>query len=216
MKDAADSASLFVPGVPDIVHPLGSLAFVMLPATGRYVPSSRWRPEVSIEGRNYWCTISAPDGRVVATAVGSGHDLPAVDVLPAGEEFAQECARMPTIGSCVPGAGLETVTQHLVAEQLLSSWCQRLSARALVWASAGGGEQGRWQAEPALSSSVASDVAVLCDSRADAAWVWADGTRVQARPEDERLHHVDRIDKGAWPRDLNRPNEGDATSARWT
>lgn len=215
MKDVADSASLFIPGDPDIVHPLGSLEFVMLPATGRYVPSARWRPEVTLDGLDYWCTISAPDGQVVATATGSGHGLPSVEVTSEGREFAGECARMPTIGTCAPGAGLETVTQHLVAEELLSSWCRHHSARALVWASAEGGEQGRWQAEPGLSSSVASDVAVLCDSRADAAWVWVDGTRVQARPEDERLHHVDRVDKGTWPTCLTLLNEVGPISARW-
>lgn len=63
VKDAADSTGLFVPGAPDIVHPLGSLEFVMLPATGRYVPSSQWRPKVVLDGQDYRCTIVAPDGR---------------------------------------------------------------------------------------------------------------------------------------------------------
>ena len=199
MTDVADSAGLFVPGSPDIVHPQGTLEFVMLPATGRYVPSSRWRPDVALEGQDYQCTISATDGQIVAMAVGSGHSLPRVEVTPAGHEFAQACARMPKIGSCVPGAELETVVQHLVAEELLSSWCRQHSLGSLVWASVEGGEQGRWRSEPALSPSVASDVAVLCDSRPDAAWVWSDGTRAPARAEDSRLHHVDRVDNGPWP-----------------
>lgn len=215
VKDVADSARPFIPGVYEVVHPLGSLQFVMLPATGRYVPSSHWRPEVAVHGQDYWCTISAPDGQIVATGVGSGHALPSVEVTAAGKEFADECARMPSLGVCVPGLGAETVTQHLVAEELLSRWCRHQSARALVWASVEGGEQGKWQFEPALSSSVARDVAVLCDSRTDAAWVWADGTRVQARSQDERLQHVDRVDKTVWPTWPTRDNDVGPNAGRW-
>ncbi|MEW1938424.1 hypothetical protein AB0331_13780 [Dietzia maris] len=215
MRDAADSTGQFVPGVPDIVHPLGSLEFVMLPATGRYVPSSQWWPEVTLEGQDYRCAIMAPDGQIAATAAGSGHELPWVDLNPAGATFAAECARMPTIGSCVPGAELETVIQHLVAEELLSNWCHRRSARALVWASVEGAERGLWQAESGLSSMVAGDVAVLCDSRADAAWVWSGGTRVPAWQSDERLRHVERVDKRTWPTGLERLNDGGPLSARW-
>lgn len=214
MKDAEGSADVFVPGMPDIVHPLGSLEFVMLPATGRYVPSSSWRPIVALEGQEYRCVIAAPDGQIAATAVGSGHSLPWVDLKPAGTEFAAECARMPTIGSCVPGAELETVVQHLVAEEVLSRWCRRRSDHALVWASAEGAERGLWHAELALTSSAASDVAVLCDSRADAAWVWHDGTRVPAWLEGESLRHVERIDNRAWPTDWERPIEDELLLAR--
>lgn len=206
---AVDSSSVFVPGQPDIVHPLESLEFVMLPATGRYVPSARWLPQVEVDGQDYRCTIVAGGGQVVATAVGSGHELPTVEVLPAGGQFTDACARMPAIGSCVPGAAVETVIQHLVAEQILSTWCWRLSGEALVWADVAGGERGLWQAEPALSSSVARDVAVLCDSRADAAWVWRDGTRVPAWPADERLRHADRVDNCTWPPDLTESGKTD-------
>ena len=214
VKDAADSADLFVPGAPDIVHPLGTLEFVMLPATGRYVPSSRWRPTVMLDGQHYRCVIVAPDGQIAATAVGSGHDLPWVELKPAGAEFAAECTRMPTIGSCVPGAELETVVQHLVAEELLSNWCRCRSVYALVWAGVEGAERGQWYAEPALSSWVAGDVAVLCDSRADAAWVWREGTRVPAWQGDERLSHAGRVDSRAWPSVSGSPIEGDPFPVR--
>lgn len=215
MEDASNSMTLFVPGVPDIVHPLGSLEFVMLPATGRYVPSARWRPVVALDGQDYWCTIVGPNGQVVATAVGSGDDLPWVEVRSVDGEFTDACARMPSIGSCAPRAQLETVVQHLVAEELLSSWCRRQSAAALVWASVEGGERGQWYAEPALSSSSASDVAVLCDSRPDAGWVWSGGTRRPARSEDERLRHAERVDKGTWPTCLGRRIDADPIAARW-
>lgn len=190
----------FTPGNYQVVHPLESLEFVMLPATGRYVPDSTFRPVLeSVDGQTYWATIVDEQGQVVASVTGSGHGLPRVDLTESSGAFVTACGRMPDLGVCAPGAATETVVQHLVAEEILSRWCEQHCGSALVWATVAGGQGGRWQIESGLAADCGADVAMLCDTRPDAAWVWRGGTRVLARRHETRVHHADRIDRRPWP-----------------
>lgn len=194
------SAAPFVPGRPEVVHPAADLEFVMLPATGRYVPSAHWRPiDVQVSGVEYRCKLVSPAGELAASVTGSGDDLPWVEPGPAHDAFATACASMPKIAACVPGAAAETIAQHLVAESILSRWCEQESAGALVWATIEGSHRGQWFVERGLTASIGEDVAVLCDSRSDAGWVWQGGTRLPARPDDPRLRHPGRVDPLPWP-----------------
>ena len=199
-------SAVFVPGTPEVVHPSKMLTFVQLPATGRYVPSSAWRPaELHVEGLSYWCTLVGQDGAPVASVSGRGHKLPAVEVTDRESPFARSCAGMPKIGACVPGQAVETVAQHLVAEQLLSQWCEHHSADHLVWATSDGVHEGLWQLEPSMVAAVsgepgwAADLGVAVDVQPQLAWCWWEGTRHNARGVKNRLFHPDRLDVRRWP-----------------
>lgn len=175
-----------------IVHPLASLPFVMLPATGRYVPSGEYTVQFDDSTHTALRVVDRAGGPV-ARAVITGDTWCEPAATPEGESFAESCAVHPQIASCVPGRWVEEVVDLLAEEALLAARLEADAADGLVWCSVEGAERGEWLVEPLLDGSEADDRNEIMAAREDAAYYWLAGSRHPFRQADRRLIHSSRI-----------------------
>lgn len=186
-----------VPPERTVVHPLASLPFVMLPATGRYVPSGDYTVLFD-DSTNTTLRVVDRTGATVARATVGDDTWCEPSTSPEGETFAETCAVHPQIASCPPGRWVEEVVDLLSDEVVLAERLDADAADGLVWCSPVGAETGEWFVEPLLDATDAEDRSDLMAARPDAAYYWLDGLRHPFRRGDRRLIHATRI-RQPWP-----------------
>lgn len=175
-----------------VVHPLASLPFVMLPATGRYVPSGDYTVQFDDSAHTKLRVVDRA-GLTVARATVGDDTWCEPSATPDGESFAESCAVHPQIASCAPGLWVEEVVDLLAEEALLAERLESDTADGLVWCSVRGAETGEWFVESLLDGTDANDRSDLLAARPDAAYYWLDGLRHPFRRADRRLIHTSRI-----------------------
>lgn len=192
-----DDTDGFGPIFPDqhertVVHPLSSLPFVMLPASGRYVPSGDYTVQFD-DDAGLGMTVVDRAGHVVAHATRTDGTQCEPVADPQGRRFAESCAGHPQIAACPPGGWLEEVVDLLAEEVELAERLATDSGSGLVWCTVDGSERGQWMVESLLDASDPQDREEVVAARPDAAYFWLSGTRHPFVRGDKRLTHAGRI-----------------------
>lgn len=195
----APSDLLSEPGDSDDVrHPHWSKQFVLLPATGAYMPTADFAAaHIEVDGDDSYFDVINHEGLVVAhvEVSGSTDDWLGknVTVSPVGDGGRTFCElmeeRYSEIAAAPPNLATETACVVLAAESLLSEWCS--TQAGLVWCDYAGAHTGRWMAEPFPAD--AATIGLLARAVPAAALVWADGTRIAVRRGDTELKNLDRV-----------------------